>query len=83
VNHILFNKFHLLRNLDYFQLLLLKGHCEEHCYRQICAHNQNSLSLLEVELQAGHQWLTPVILATQEAAIRRIAVQSQYGQIVL
>jgi hypothetical protein len=24
--------------------------------------------------QAGHQWLTPVILATQEAEIRRIAV---------
>jgi hypothetical protein len=26
---------------------------------------------------AGHQWLTPVILATQEAEIRRIVVQSQ------
>jgi hypothetical protein len=24
--------------------------------------------------RAGHQWLTPVILATQEAQIRRIAV---------
>jgi hypothetical protein len=31
---------------------------------------------------AGHQWLTPVILATQEAEIRRIAVRSQPGQIV-
>jgi hypothetical protein len=26
---------------------------------------------------AGHQWLTPVILAAQEAEIRRISVQSQ------
>jgi hypothetical protein len=31
---------------------------------------------------ARHQWLTPVILTTQEAEIRRIAVQSQPGQIV-
>jgi hypothetical protein len=28
-------------------------------------------------------WLTPVLLATQEAKIRRIAVQSQPGQIAL
>jgi hypothetical protein len=31
---------------------------------------------------ARHQWLTPVILATQEAEIRRIEVRSQPGQIV-
>jgi hypothetical protein len=31
---------------------------------------------------AGHQWLTPVILATWEAKIRSIEVQSQLGQVV-
>jgi hypothetical protein len=31
----------------------------------------------------GHQWLTPVILASQEAEIRRIAVGSQPRQTVL
>jgi hypothetical protein len=30
--------------------------------------------------KARHQWLTPVILATQEAEIRRIAVLSQPKQ---
>jgi hypothetical protein len=30
---------------------------------------------------ASRQWLMPVILATQEAQIRRIAVRSQFRQI--
>jgi hypothetical protein len=30
---------------------------------------------------ARRQWLVPIILATQEAEIRRIAVQSQPGQV--
>jgi hypothetical protein len=33
-----------------------------------------------VTLLAGRQWLSPVILATQKAEIRRIAVQSQPEQ---
>jgi hypothetical protein len=32
--------------------------------------------------KARRQWLTPVILATREAEIRRITVRSQPGQIV-
>jgi hypothetical protein len=28
------------------------------------------------KIRAWHQWLTPVILATQEAEIRRIVVRS-------
>jgi hypothetical protein len=32
--------------------------------------------------RAGHPWLMSVILATQEAEIRRINIQSQPGQIV-
>jgi hypothetical protein len=34
------------------------------------------------KIYARHQWLTPIILATQEAEIRRMIVQSQPGQIV-
>jgi hypothetical protein len=33
-------------------------------------------------LIAGRQWLMPITLATQEEVLRRIAVQSQPGQIV-
>jgi hypothetical protein len=32
--------------------------------------------------RAGHQWLMPVILATQEAEISRIEIQRQSVQIV-
>jgi hypothetical protein len=44
-------------------------------------NNNNKLSNLFIV--AGYQWFTPVILATQEAKIRRIAVGSQPGEIVL
>jgi hypothetical protein len=33
--------------------------------------------------QARYQWLMPTILATQKAEIRRMAVRSQPGQVVL
>jgi hypothetical protein len=36
----------------------------------------------KTQLQAGYWWLKPVILATLEAEIRRIAVRSQSRQIV-
>jgi hypothetical protein len=34
------------------------------------------------KLMSPHQWLMPVILATQEAEIMRIMVRSQHRQIV-
>jgi hypothetical protein len=37
---------------------------------------------IKIKIIAGHQWLMPTILATEEAEIRRIMVQSQSGQIV-
>jgi hypothetical protein len=35
--------------------------------------SKDDLSVIKM-IQAGHQWLEPVILATWEAEIRRIAV---------
>jgi hypothetical protein len=40
------------------------------------------LGILLRKSLARHWWLMPVILATQEAEIREIVVQSQPGQIV-
>jgi hypothetical protein len=37
--------------------------------------------LINISCNARHQWLTPVVLATQEAEIRRTEVQSQPEQI--
>jgi hypothetical protein len=42
----------------------------------------NCLGFREKRTFAGRWWLTPVILATQEAEIRRTAIWSQVGQIV-
>jgi hypothetical protein len=35
---------------------------------------------LKTEKLARHRWLIPIILATQDAEIRRFEVQSQPGQ---
>jgi hypothetical protein len=37
-------------------------------------------NILKRRVTARHWWLMPVILATQEAEIRRIMVQNQLGQ---
>jgi hypothetical protein len=41
----------------------------------------DALLVLKYKVKARHQWLMPVILATQEAEIWRIIVQSQPRQI--
>jgi hypothetical protein len=37
------------------------------------------MKIMKMNLGARHPWLTPIILATQEAEIRRITVRSQPG----
>jgi hypothetical protein len=46
-------------------------------------HNSTVLAYSRVTQLAGRWWLTPVILATQEAEIKRIVVRSQSRRIVL
>jgi hypothetical protein len=41
-----------------------------------------NISFFKKDSLAGSRWLTPVILATQKAEIRRIKVQSQPRQMV-
>jgi hypothetical protein len=45
-------------------------------------HRTTYISTLKIIHLARHWWLMPVILAVQEAEIRRMAVHSQLGQIV-
>jgi hypothetical protein len=50
------------------------------CVQMVCKHLTDSS--LRTRDPAWCRWLTPVILATQEAEIRRITVRSHPGQIV-
>jgi hypothetical protein len=45
----------------------------------ICLFGREQMDIDKLKKQdkARHQWLTPVILATQEAEIRRIVIPSQ------
>jgi hypothetical protein len=52
-------------------------------YCLLLEHNLAFTDCYRNTKEAGHQQLMPVILATQEAEIRRITVHSQAGQIVL
>jgi hypothetical protein len=40
------------------------------------------MHVLKIVMLAGHRWLTPIILATREAEIRKIEVQSQPLEII-
>jgi hypothetical protein len=52
-------------------------------FKGLIEFSRESIRLMQnIVKLAGRLWLTPVILGTQEAEIRRIAVQSQLGQIV-
>jgi hypothetical protein len=53
------------------------------CHMSLVSGAQEAIGRrIDVWGWAKHQWVTPVILATQEAEIRRTAVQSQPRQIV-
>jgi hypothetical protein len=53
--------------------------CPRLCGRETALEHQ---SIRKIQKTVGHQWFTPVILATQEAEIRKMVVQSHTGQIV-
>jgi hypothetical protein len=47
-----------------------------------CAYHARLFSFKRKKALSGLWWLMPVILATQETKIRKIAVRSQAGQII-
>jgi hypothetical protein len=66
--HVFYNAYNYLRNSDQ----ILNYHLE-HWFSNFLKIKPSSKTTL---VRARRQWLTPVILATQEAEIRRIVVQS-------
>jgi hypothetical protein len=45
-------------------------------------YRQGMETVIKIKNENRHWWLTPTILATQEAEVRRITVRSQPGEIV-
>jgi hypothetical protein len=76
--------YHTMRLAIYLSNLLPKAHNPSLIIRKIPTGSQTVKYLTTTPQKsqgwAGHWWLTHVIPATQEAAIRRIEVQSQHGQ---
>jgi hypothetical protein len=67
--------------MDKVRELFTQDLCMLHISRKMNTGREERESLSKLGC-AGHHWLTPIILGTQEAEIRRIAVQSQSRQIV-
>jgi hypothetical protein len=53
------------------------------CGLKILEKNFHYSKHVKTFFSATHWWITPVLLATKEAGIRRFVVQSQSGKIVL
>jgi hypothetical protein len=51
--------------------------CADNIYRLLGRDRNWRTAPLKTPFLAGHQWLTPIILVTQEAEIRKIVVQSR------
>jgi hypothetical protein len=57
-------------------------HCEIGKQRGQGRENRKTNQMLKITLSDGHWYLKPIILATQEAKMRKITVQNQLRQIV-